>query len=197
MYGPPDWLFSFIVWFFIGIAALIIIISAIPYLYEWQIRKFYGQIANEYGWQYEKRIEKLPNSTVTKHGKAYSKFRSSVFRRWIATAGIGQRAGPAVFGEHNTRKFTLAHYAEIVHIHRAGDYATHYTLMGTGHKGISGTAYISKEALLQKLGKALGIQDIELNDPLFDPMFRIKGDYANIGIVLDIAARRFLSKNGW
>lgn len=200
MDATPEWIFSFVIWWFVGVAALIIAISAIPYLYRWLTERFYKQIAEERGWHYEKHPSEIPSSTTTRYGKAYSKHRS-VFRRWIDTAGIHRIVGPAIFGDCNTRKFTVAHYAEKIHIHRAGTYATHYTLIGAPHKGIVGNVYISKEGILQKIGKALGMQDVELGDPIFDPMFRIKGSYMKIREVLDISARQkllgIISQYGW
>lgn len=176
--------------FFIFVIALVFVAA---YLYERRIRKLYENIASQYGWRYEKGALEIPYSTVTKYG------RSMKGRGWFAPF-VRSRAGPAVLGDYNLCKFAIVRYAETT----GGGKSRHtinYTLIGSAHRGISGFAYISKEGVLQKLGKALRMQDIELRDPLFDPVFRIKGDYVNIGVVLDIAARQKLlnltSQYGW
>lgn len=180
-----------LIYLVVGIMIALALIAI--FLYERRIRKLYESIASQYGWQYEKSASEIPFSTVTQYGKSVKG------RGWL-TAFVRRRAGPAVFGDYNLRKFALVRYSETTGAGRSR-HTTNYTLIGASHKLGSSSIYLSKEGILQKLGKALGMQDIELNDPHFDPVFRIRGDYANIGAVLDIALRQkllnLISQYGW
>lgn len=134
--------------------------------------RLYQDIADQHSWRYEKRASRIPYSTVTPF--SYSR------------TGI-TLPGPAIYGEYNLHKFMFGQVFEIP-FPKYGKFL--YTYITAVHKGVHGSAYISKKEFLRWLKKVFKMPDIEIRDPHFDSMFKINGNYTNISDVLDESIRQ-------
>ncbi|MEW6070054.1 MAG: hypothetical protein AB1485_05500 [Candidatus Thermoplasmatota archaeon] len=153
-------------------------------LWDRSALRVYKNIANQYSWRYEENVSSIPHSRATEISPEDAD---------VVTGEVG----PAVLGEYNSKKFMLLKHTEDIEGRRGW---THFTLISSPHKGISGEVYISKDGLFAKMFE---LKDIPLGDSTFDSMFRIECslDPAKLKDLLDIGIRQklisLLSRDRW
>lgn len=102
----------------------------------------------------------------------------------------GWLSSPHVEGEYKGRRILVDTFTQ----DSGEDNSTTYTRVRVWHKGsLSGDISVYREGLLSKVGKVLGVQDIQLGNPTFDQEFVVKGkNVLEVKSLLDVEAQHRL-----